>query len=58
MNSLKHICLTLIQLIKQAGALPRECANAIKQRQQRAALNVLERERIDRIRNPSKYRGQ
>jgi hypothetical protein len=58
MITLKHICLTLIQLVKQACLLPQAYANAIKQRQQRAALNVLENERLDRIRNPSKYRGK
>jgi hypothetical protein len=58
MNTLKHICLTLIQLVKQACLLPQVFAKAVKQRQQQAVLNEREAERIDRIRNPSKYCGK
>ncbi len=58
MNILKFICLTLLQLAKQAGLIPQILVRAIKQRRQQAALNDLEIERLDRIRNPSKYRGK
>jgi hypothetical protein len=58
MNTLKLICLTIIHLVKQAGLLPQAIANAVKQRRQRVVLNELEVERLDRIRNPSKYRGK
>jgi len=58
MNTPKVICLTLVQLFKEACLLPRAIAKAIKQRQQRIALNELETERLDRIRNPEKYRGK
>jgi len=57
-NALKHICLAFIQLVKQIGALPQTMANASKQRQQQAILNEREAERLDRICNPSKYRGR
>ncbi len=50
--------MTLVQLIKQIALLPQTIANVFKKRQQQAALNELETERLDRIRNPSKYRGK
>jgi hypothetical protein len=58
MNILKLIYLTVIQLVKQARLLPQTVANAIKQKQRQTVLNELEAERLDRIRNPSKYRGK
>lgn len=58
MNTLKLICLTLIQLVKQAWLLPQSVANAVKQRRRQAVRNELEVERLDRIRNPSKYLGK
>lgn len=58
MHTLKLICLTIIQLVKQAWLLPQTIANAVKQRQRQTVLNELEAERLDRIRNPSKYLGR
>ena len=58
MNILKLIYLTIIQLAKQAWLLPQSIANAVKQRQRQVVLNEREAERLDRIRNPSKYRGK
>ena len=58
MNTLKLICLTIVHLVKQTGLLPQAIANAVKQRRQQVALNELEVERLDRIRNPAKYRGK
>ena len=55
MNRLKLICLNLIQRIKQVCLFPRTVGNA---RRRQAELNELEAERLDRIRNPSKYRGK
>ena len=58
MNLLKLICLTITQLIKQACALPQTVAQAIKRRHQQSVLAEREAERLDRIRNPSKYLGK
>jgi len=58
MNLLKLICLTIIQLVKQAWLLPQSIANAVHQRQREGVRNELEAERLDRIRNPSKYLGK
>jgi hypothetical protein len=58
MNLLKLISLTCIQLMKNVWALPTTISNAIKYRQQRIIIRELETERLDRIRNPSKYRGK
>jgi len=58
MKILKLFCLTIIQLIKQVCLLPQTIANAVKQRRQQAVVNEHEVERLDRIRNPSKYLGK
>jgi len=58
MNPLKLICLTIIQLVKQVWLLPQSVANAVRQRRLLAVQNDLEAERLDRIRNPSKYLGK
>ena len=58
MHTLKLIYLALIQLVKQSCLLPKTIANAVKQRQRQTVLNELEAERLDRIRNPSKYLGK
>jgi hypothetical protein len=48
----------LVRLLKQACLLPRTIANAVNQRQRQTVLNEREAERLDRIRNPSKYLGR
>ena len=58
MNLIRHICLTIGQLFKQVCLLPKTIANVAELRRQRIALNELEADRLDRIRNPSKYRGR
>ena len=58
MHTLKLICLTIIQLVKQAWLLPQSVVMAIQQRRRQNVLNELEAERLDRIRNPSKYLGK
>jgi hypothetical protein len=58
MNIPKLICLTFFQLVKQAWFLPQSIAQAARQRRRLAVRNGLEIERLDRIRNPSKYLGK
>ena len=58
MNRVKQIGLTFNRLAKEVWLLPQTISAALKQRQQRAMLQTLETERLDRIRNPSKYRGK
>ena len=58
MHTLKLIGMTIIQLAKQVWLLPQSIANAAHQRQRQVLLNEQEVERLDRIRNPSKYRGK
>lgn len=55
---MKLICQTTVDLFKQAWLLPHSIAIALQQRRRQFALNVIEAERLDRIRNPSKYRGK
>jgi hypothetical protein len=58
MHILKLIGLTLFQLVKQVWLLPQSLALAVTQRRQRLARAEFETERLDRIRNPSKYLGK
>ena len=58
MNTLRLIGLTLVQLITQVWRLPQSIANVFKQRRRQVAWDELEAERLDRIRNPSKYLGK
>ena len=52
------ICQSTIGLFKQVWGFPHYVAVVLKQRRRQFALNVLEVERLDRIRNPSKYLGK
>jgi hypothetical protein len=58
MYILKLICLTIVGLLKQAWLLPQTVALALQQRRQQLTRHQLEAERLDRIRNPSKYAGR
>lgn len=58
MHTLKLICLTIIQLVKQAWLLPQSVVIAVQQRRRQNVRNELDAERLDRIRNPSKYLGK
>ena len=58
MNTLKQIYLKVAQLFTQACLLPKTIANSSKERQRQAAQDEEEVERLDRIRNPSKYLGK
>ena len=58
MPLLKLICRTTVGLFKQAWLFPHAVVATFQQRRRRFALNVSEAERLDRIRNPSKYLGK
>ncbi len=58
MYAIKLICLTLVNLVKQVWLLPQTVALALQQRQRKLARQQSETERLDRIRNPSKYAGR
>ena len=58
MYTLKLICLTIFHLAKHAWLLPQSLANAGKQKRRKVVLGELEAERLDRLRNPSKYLGK
>jgi hypothetical protein len=57
-NIFKLIGLAFIQMAKQVWALPKTLSDVARQRQHRTILYKLEVERLDRIRNPEKYRGK
>jgi hypothetical protein len=58
MYLLKLTCLTIINLVKQVWLLPQTVASAIEQRRRQLTRRQVEVERLDRIRNPSKYAGR
>ena len=58
MQALKFICDRTVGLFKLALRFPHSVAMALQQRRRQFALNALEAERLDRIRNPSKYLGR
>ena len=58
MNTLKLVFLTIFQLVKQTWLLPQSIVYAVRQRRRQVVRNELEAERLDRIRNPSKYLGK
>jgi hypothetical protein len=57
MYLLEVIFRTIVNLVKQAWLLPQTVAMALQQRRRQLARQEVETERLDRIRNPSKYVG-
>lgn len=57
-NRLNQLGLTIGRIIRRVRLLPQTIMNRARQRQQQMVLNELEVERLDRIRNPEKYRGK
>ena len=58
MHILKHIWKATVSLVKQARLLPQSVATAVKQKRRQVTRGKFEAERLDRIRNPSKYLGK
>jgi len=58
MQRFKLICRAMLRLLGQAWRFPRAVAGAFKRNRRRSALNLLELERLDRIRHPAKYLGK
>jgi len=58
MQILRHIWQTTVGLLKQVWLFLQSVVVAGTRRRRQFALNALEAERLDRIRNPSKYLGK
>jgi hypothetical protein len=58
MKPLKYFCLMIAGFAKGALLLPVTIATGFRHRRERAVVDELEVERLDRIRNPSKYLGK
>jgi hypothetical protein len=58
MYTIKLICLTIVNLFKQVWTLPQTVALSLEQKRRQVTLQQAEAERLDRIRNPSKYAGR
>ena len=54
----KIIYRAIADIVQQAWGLPQSIGIAVKRRRQQALQEEAEAERIDRIRNPSKYLGK
>jgi hypothetical protein len=50
--------MTFIQFLKRVCLFPQTIAHAITHRREQIVLDANEVERLDRIRNPSKYLGK
>jgi hypothetical protein len=55
---LKLVCLTIVELAKQAWSFPRLIATSNRNRRREMKLDEAEAERVDRIRHPEKYLGK
>ena len=55
---LKLILSAISNFARQTWLLPQTVANVFSQRREQTALDEQEIERLDRIRNPSKYLGK
>lgn len=58
MYILEMIFRTIFNLLKEAWLLPKTIAATLQQRRRQFARQEFETERLDRIRNPSKYLGR
>jgi len=58
MKILDQIWLIVCEMGRQVWHLPQTVIRALKQREDKAVVDAQEAERLDRIRNPSKYRGR
>jgi hypothetical protein len=58
MHFIKLVGLTILKMVEQVLFLPRSIIAIVKDRKLRVAQANDETERLDRIRNPSKYRGK
>jgi hypothetical protein len=58
MNNLKLLRQEFLRFIEGAQALVLAAGSAVKRRWRQRALDALEAERLDRIRNPSRYLGK
>jgi hypothetical protein len=58
MYAIKFIWVLALDLVKQAWLLPQTVRLALLQRRQQRTRHQFEAERLDRIRNPSKYAGR
>jgi len=58
MKNLKQLLLNIVEPFRGIARLPWAVADFFLRRKQRAEAVAHERERLDRIRNPSKYLGK
>jgi hypothetical protein len=58
MHLIKVICLTIFELAKQILAFPATLAANLRKKRGLVSINAVEAERLDRLRNPSKYLGK
>ena len=58
MNLLKSIYQAMVAVAEQAWLLAKSPAATLKQARRQTEMDEREAERLDRIRNPSKYRGK
>jgi len=58
MSLLNLICGRMLEWMKQIPRLPHAIAAPFRRRRNLLVLDIIEAERLDRLRNPSKYLGK
>lgn len=58
MSFLNFLRRAFVRFVEKAQGFSQAAANAAEQRRRQPALDALEAERLDRLRNPSKYLGK
>ncbi|MCD6050422.1 MAG: hypothetical protein K0Q55_1825 [Verrucomicrobia bacterium] len=58
MKMLEHIMRVIGEMARQVWYLPQTVRNVVRRREAKVVVSEQEAERLDRIRNPSKYRGK
>jgi hypothetical protein len=58
MRILRHLWHLTGRLFEQVRLFPQSVVVTLRRRRRQFALNALEAERLDRIRNPAKYLGK
>ena len=58
MKALKLIRESILRRFKRASLLPHTVALAVQRKRRHSAAQTRESERLDRLRNPSKYLGK
>ena len=58
MHTLKLVYIRFVEMIRQIRLMPQTIVIAVRRQQGREERDLIEAERLDRLRHPSKYLGR